>query len=235
MLRAGIENALLEKLDQFAQTLRDARFLPDPVKVGVGLQNVKVIVHGLLLVHVLVAQPGFGTGFRPIAAAYFNITAEFGIVRVPFDQFKQLLGAGQRGQYAKSPVVFRERVDVKRLAVNFLGIVQNDPPGIIQPPERAAMLRVPEPVHHVIKRAVGHLPEEFVRPRLMNRRKGPKDAAVDNQPLGLGPVGLEVIGQPAHPAALLVVHGRSAPERHEMIEQMIANALRKVFQFGRIH
>ena len=151
-------------------------------------------------------------------------------MRVPLDQFKEFPGANQRGRRGKGPVIFRQRVDVKRLAVDFFGIVQHTP-GIIQPPERTAMLHVPKVVHDKIERPLGHLLEQHVGPRLMNGGERPQDAAVDDEALGLRAVGLELVGQPAHPAALLVVQRRSAPERQDVAEQLVADALRKILQF----
>ena len=103
MLRAGVEDALLKKLDKLSQPFRDARFRPGPVQIGVGFQNVKMIVHGLLLVHVLVAQPGFRAGLGPIAPAHFHVAAVLGIVRVPLDQLKQLNRPFQRGRSRRKP------------------------------------------------------------------------------------------------------------------------------------
>ncbi len=217
VLRTGIEDALLKKLDEFAQPFRNARFRPGPVKVGVGFQNVKMIVHGLLLVHVLVAKPRVGIGLRPITTAHFQITTVFRIVRVPLDQLKQLNRPFQRGLPAESPVIFGKGVNVKRLAIDFFGIVQHVP-GVVQPPERAAVLRVPEAVHDEIQRPIGHLLEELFGPGAVSGGECPKNAAVNDKSLGLRAVGLEVIGQPTHPAALFVIQRRSAPERQDVAE-----------------
>ena len=98
---AGIKNTLLKQRDQFAKSLLDPRFFPGPVQIGVGLEEMKMIVHGLLLVHVLVAEPRIGIGRRPITAAHFQITAVFRVVRMTLDQFKEFPGAGQGGGCAK--------------------------------------------------------------------------------------------------------------------------------------
>ena len=175
-----------------------------------------------------------GAGLGPVAPAHFQVAAVLGIVRVPFDQFKELNRPIQRGMPAESLVIFSQGVDVKRLAVNFFGIVHHAS-GVIQPPKRAAVLRVPKPVHDEIQRAVGHLLEELFGPGAVDGGKRPKNAAVDDKPLGLRAVGLEIIGQPAHPAALLVVQRRSAPERHDLAVQLAADTLRKFLQFICIH
>ena len=88
-------------------------------------------------------KPGFRAGLGPVAPAHFQVTADAVIVRVPLDQFEQLLRPGQRGRRAESPVIFRQGVDVKRLAVDFFGIVHARV-RVVQPPERAAVTAHPK-------------------------------------------------------------------------------------------
>ena len=142
VLRARVENPLLKKFDEFAQAFADARIFPDAIQIRVGLQNVQVVVHGFFFAHVPLAQPRARAGLRPVAVANFDVAAEFFVVRVAFDQFKQFLRALQRRRVAEGAMKFRQRINAERLAVGFFGIVRHAP-GVVQPPERAAVFRVP--------------------------------------------------------------------------------------------
>ena len=213
--------------DQLAQASGHARFRPDAIQIRVGLQNVQVIVHGLLLVHVLVAQARLGAGLRPVAVADLDVAAEFRVVRVALDQFKQFLRAGQRGGRAKGAMKFRQRINVKRLAVDFFGIVHH-PAGVVQPPERAAVLRVPKFVHHEIKRAVGHVAINAVRAGRDGRRKTPTESGCSRSvPWAACGRACRSLESQRHPAAVFAVQRRAAPERQDMAEQLFADAARK--------
>ena len=231
MQRARVENPLLKKPDEFAQPLLHARTFPDAIKIRVGFQNVKMIVHGLLLVHVLVAQPRVRAGFRPVTIANFDVAAKFRVMRVELDQFKHFFRARQRRRAAEGAMKFRQRVNAKRLAVDFFGII-NHPAGVIQSPERAAVFRIPEFAHYEIKRAVGHLLKKHFRLSLMDGRKRPNNSGIDDEAFWLRTVGLEIVRQPAHPAALFVIQRRAAPEGEDVAEQLIFDEAGKNLQFG---
>ncbi len=227
MPRARVENARPENFDQFAQSLRHARILPDAIEIRPGLQHVQMVVHGLLLALVLVAEPRFRPGPGPVASANLDVAVKLRVVRVAFDQPKQFLRPGERGRGVEGAMKFRQRVNIKCLAINFLRVVQHLT-AIIEPPERAAMLRVPKLVHGIIKRALGHPAMERIRPRLVHGGERPENAAVNDQTLGLRAVGCQIVGQPGHPAALLVIHRRAAPEWQDVVKEVRADALRQL-------
>ena len=161
-------------LDQLAQPFRHAWFRPDAIQVRVGFEDVQMVVHGLLFVHVLFAQPRVRACLRPVATADFEITAKLSVVRMTLDQSKQFLRPIQCRRIAEREMKFRQRINIKRLAVDFFGVIDH-PARVIQPPERAAMLRVPKLIHHEIERAFRHFRVNRLRPDAMDGGKCPQD------------------------------------------------------------
>ena len=107
--------------------------------------------------------------------------------KITREEVEQLGRPLQGSRCAKRLVILSQGIDVESLAVGLLGGVEHTS-AAIQPPECAAMLRIPEPVHQELERALGHLAIERFGPETVDRGEGPEDAAVDNKPLGLGAV-----------------------------------------------
>ena len=149
-------------------------------------------------------------------------------MRVSLDQVEEFFRPNQNGVSAERSKVFDQRINIKCLTIGFFRIVQHAALAI-ELPECAAVFGIPKPVHHEVQGAVGHLPVQGFWPAQINGRKRPENAAVDDQTFGLTAVGFEVVGQTGHPAALRVVERGSAPERHDVPEQLFADAPGKIF------
>ena len=126
----------------------------------------------------------------------------------------------------ESAMIFRQRINAKRLTVGFLRVIENLTT-VVQSPDRAAILGVPKPVADVIKGALGHLAIERVRSGLIGGGESPKNAGIDNESFRLRAVRLEIVGEPGHPTALLVIHGWTAPEGQDVAEQVRAQSGRE--------
>jgi len=63
----------------------------------------------------------------------------------------------------------------------------------------------------------------------MDGGKRPEQTGGDDEPFGLRAVRLEVVGQPAHPSPLLVIHRWAAPKGHDVSEQLITDLAGKNF------
>ena len=90
-MRRGIDNMFQENLNQFPQPAPDGRVLVEAQQVGVGLQKMQVGVHGLLFVHVDIAQALVG-GQGPVALVGLEVAAVPRIVAHGFDLLHQAQG-----------------------------------------------------------------------------------------------------------------------------------------------
>ncbi|MMZ60823.1 hypothetical protein D1872_229400 [compost metagenome] len=101
----GIDDVIEGHLDQPAQAAVELGGFPDPVQIGVRLQNMKVSIHGLFLIQVLVAKAEL-LGRLPIAGESLEIPLILVVVAVFFEQTVQLDGPFQRFLIAVCAIVF---------------------------------------------------------------------------------------------------------------------------------
>ncbi len=178
----------------------------------------QVVVHRLGLRQVFVTEARV-RGFGPIALPHFPVAAVDRVERVALQQSKQLPCLIQGRLMMESLCEFGQGIDIKRLSVAFLGILENLA-GIVEPPERAAVARIPEPVHHISQGSPRHLAIGRLRSLAIYGRKRPQNAAMHDQPFRLGAVDLQIVRHPGHPAAMLVVDRRTGPKRQDMAEEL---------------
>ena len=95
MERAGIDDMLTENTDQAREGDFNLRSTVNAAQVCVGFENVKMIVHRLLLVQILLAESDVLSN-SPVAVARLEIPPMGDIMAVPFDESEQLLRPLQR-------------------------------------------------------------------------------------------------------------------------------------------
>ena len=157
-----VEDVPSEQLDQLTQTRGDAGTRPRPVQVGVRLQQVQLGVHRFRRIHVDVAEAEVRR-CRPVLGPRLDVPPIAHVVRVPFDELVHLAGGIERTILTGRQVVFTQRVDAERLAVDLLRSLQR-PAVRSDPPQVPAVLAITEARLHRHVRAPRKL--EVARIRL---------------------------------------------------------------------
>ena len=171
MMGTAVLDSVEENVHQLLNGIAKPHILPHPIEVSVWFNDMKMSVHGLLLVGILIAQAHIGN-FAPFAGERLQIAPIAAVAAVLLYIMKQADGIHESLGIACSTHQFAKTIDNKTYGINLLLGVERRAISIYRP-IYASILLIVEMVddislgtvsHFKIFRALGHAVSRSKRP-----------------------------------------------------------------------